>query len=53
MWRRSDTPQNFYLAFIDKLEKQLFTKKAVKVGLKKCKNSNIYNVVLKPDWQSR
>ena len=27
MWRRWGTPQNFFLAFIDELEKQLFIKK--------------------------
>ena len=32
MWRRWDIPQNFCLAFTDKLEKQLFIKKAVEVG---------------------
>ena len=29
------TPQNFFLAFIDKFEKQLFTKKTVEVGQQK------------------
>ena len=29
---KSDTPQNFFLAFIDELEKQLFTKKTVEMG---------------------
>ena len=34
MWRRwdRDTPPNFFLAFIDELEKQIFIKKTVKVG---------------------
>ena len=32
MWRMWDTPQNFCLAFIDKLEKQLFIKNTVEVG---------------------
>ena len=30
--RKCSTPQNFCLAFIDELEKQLFTKKTVEVG---------------------
>ena len=45
MWRRWDTPQNFYLAFIDKLEKQLFIKNLLKWANKKRQNFNIYNVV--------
>ena len=32
MWRRWGKPQNFCLAFIDELEKQLFIKKTVEVG---------------------
>ena len=32
MWRRWDTPQNFFLAFIDGLEKLQFIKKSVEVG---------------------
>ena len=47
MWRRWGTPQNFCLSFIDELEKQLFIKKLLKWANKKCKNLNIYNVVLK------
>ena len=31
MWRRWGTPQNFFLAFIDELEKQII-KKTVEVG---------------------
>ena len=38
--------KNFYLAFTDELEKQLIIKKTVEVSNKKCKNFNIYNVVL-------
>ena len=40
-----DTPQNFFLAFIDEHEKQLFIKNLLKWVNKKCKNFNIYNVV--------
>ena len=32
MWRRWGTSQNLFLAFIDKLEKQIIIKKAVEVG---------------------
>ena len=32
MWRRWGTPQNFFLAFIDELEKQIISKKTVEVG---------------------
>ena len=32
MWRRWGTPQNFFLAFIDELEKQIIIKKTVEVG---------------------
>ena len=46
MWRWSPH-QNFSLAFIDKLEKQLFIKKTVEKDQQKCNNFNIYNVVLK------
>ena len=35
MWRRWGTAQNFFLAFIDELEKQVIVKKTVKVGHKK------------------
>ena len=46
MWRRWDTPQDFFLAFIDELEKQLFIKKnLLKWASKKSNNVNIYNVV--------
>ena len=45
MWRRWGTPQNFFLAFIDELEKQIIIKKTVEVGQQKQNNFNIYNVV--------
>ena len=32
MWRRWGTPQNFFLACIDELEKQIILKKTVEVG---------------------
>ena len=32
MQRRWDTPQNFFLAFIDEFEKQVIIKKTVEVG---------------------
>ena len=32
MSRRWGTPQNFFLAFIDELEKQIIIKKTVEVG---------------------
>ena len=44
MWRRWGTPQNFFSAFIDELEKQIITKKTVEVANKKQNNFNIYNV---------
>ena len=44
MRRRWGIPQNFFLTFIDKLEKQLFIKKLLKWPNKKCKNFNIYHV---------
>ena len=31
MWRKWGTPQNFFLAFIDELEKQIIIKKTVEV----------------------
>ena len=37
MWRRWDTPQNFFLAFIDELEKQIIIKKTVEMGQWKTK----------------
>ena len=40
------TPQNFCLAFIDELENNYLSKKLLKWANKKCKNCNIYNVVL-------
>ena len=45
MWRSWGTPQNFCLAFIDELEKQLFIKKLLKWANNKCKNFDIYNVL--------
>ena len=41
MLRRWGTPQNFCLAFIDELEKQLFIKQLLKWANKKCKIFNI------------
>ena len=35
MCRRWGTPQNFYLAFIDELEKQIIIKKLIKSAKKK------------------
>ena len=32
MWRKWGTPQNFFFAFIDELEKQIIIKKTVEVG---------------------
>ena len=32
MWRMWGTPKNFFLAFIDELEKQIIIKKTVEVG---------------------
>ena len=37
MERRWGTPQNFFFAFINELEKQIFIKKTVKVGQQKRK----------------
>ena len=38
------TPQNFFLAFTDELEQQMFIKKTVLMGVnKKQNNFNIYN----------
>ena len=37
MWRRWGTPQNFFLAFIDELEKQICIKKLLKWNNKKKK----------------
>ena len=45
IWRRCGTLQNFFLPFIDELEKQLLNK-TVEVDRKKCKNFNIYKIVL-------
>ena len=39
-------PQKFCLAFVGELENQLFIKKTVEVGNKKCKNFNIYTAVI-------
>ena len=44
MWRRWDTPQNFFLTFIDGLEKLLFIKKTVKWANKKQNTFKIYHV---------
>ena len=44
MWRWQGTPQNFFLAFIDELKKQIIIKKTVEVGQSKINNFNIYNV---------
>ena len=43
MWRRCGTPQNFFLAFIDELDKQIIIKKTVEVGQLQ-NDFNIYNV---------
>ena len=51
MWRRPGTPQNFVLAFIDELEKQIFITKLLKRAKKKQNNFNIYNVALKKQQQ--
>ena len=45
MWRRWGKPQNFFLVFIDELEKQIIIKKLLKWANKKQNNFNIYNVV--------
>ena len=42
MWRGWGTPQNFFLAFIYELEKQII-KKTVEVGQLKQNNFNIFN----------
>ena len=47
MWRRSGTPQNFFLAFIDYLEKLTFIKKLLKQANQKQNNFNICNVWFK------
>ena len=47
MQRRWSIPQNFCLAFIDKLENTYLLKKLLKWANKPCKNFNIYNVVFK------
>ena len=41
------TPQNFFLGFIDELEKQIFIRKTVEWANKKQNNFNIYNVAFK------
>ena len=38
-------PQNFCLAFIDELKKQLFIKKMLKWAYKKCNNFNIFTML--------
>ena len=40
---RWGTPQNFFMAFIDELEKQIKTNKLLKQANKKQNNFNIYN----------
>ena len=47
MQRRWSIPQNFCLAFIDKLENTYLLKKLLKWANKPCKNFNIYNVTYK------
>ena len=47
MWRRSGTPQNFFLAFIDYLGKLMFIKKLLKQANQKQNNFNICNVWFK------
>ena len=47
MWRKWGTPQNFFFAFIDELEKQIIIKKLLKWANKKQNNFNIYNVAFK------
>ena len=47
MQRRRDTPQNFFLAFIGELEKQIIIKKMLKWANKKQNYSKIYNVAFK------
>ena len=47
MWRRSGAPQNFFLAFIDYLEKLMFIKKLLKQANQKQNNFNICNVWFK------
>ena len=45
IWRRWGKPQNFFLAFINELEKQLIIKKKLlRWANKKQNNLNIYNV---------
>ena len=44
MWIRCGTPQNFFLAFIDELEKEIVLKKLQKWAKKKQNKFNIYNV---------
>ena len=47
MWGRWGTPQNLFLEFIDKLEKQIIIKKLLKWANKKQNNLNIYHAVFK------
>ena len=44
MGRMWGTSQNFFLAFTDELEKQIFIKKLLKWTNRKQNNFNIYNV---------
>ena len=43
---RWGTPQNFFLAFMDELEKQIVIKKLLNWASKKQNNFNIYNVAI-------
>ena len=47
MWERWGTPQNFFLTFINELEKQIIIKKLLKWANKKQNNFNIYHAVFK------
>ena len=53
MWRRWDTPQNLFLAFIDELEKQIIIKKAVEVDQQKENNFNIYHVTFLKKYKEK
>ena len=45
--KKVDTLQNFFLAFTDECEKQMFMKKLLKWANKKQNNFNNYNVAFK------
>ena len=47
MWTRWGTYQNFFLAFLDELEKQIFTKKTVE---KKKTNLKLFKKIKKNRW---